>query len=60
MVSRAESSSNFAKFSIISIKYTEIIIGSNALVTYFESIAPEKCHQFLLVTEFIILSLLLG
>lgn len=60
MVSRAESSSNLAKFSIISIKYTEIIIGSNALVTHFESIAPEKCYQFLLVTEFIIPSLLLG
>ena len=60
MVSRSESSSIFAKFSIISIKYTEIIIGSNALVAHFESIAPEKCHQFLLVTEFIISSLLLG
>ena len=60
MVSRAESSSIFAKFSIISIKYTEIIIGSNALVAHFENIAPEKCHQFLLVTEFIISSLLSG
>ena len=57
MVSRAESSSNFAKFSI---KYTEIIIGSNALVTHFESIAAVKRHQFLLVTEFIISSLLSG
>ena len=57
MVSRAESSSNFAKLSI---KYTEIIIGSNALVTHSESIAPEKCHQFLFVTEFIISSLLSG
>ena len=59
-MSRAESSSIFAKFSIISIKYTEIIIGSNALVTHSESIAPEKCHQFLFVTEFIISSLLSG
>ena len=59
-MSRAESSSIFAKFSIISIKYTEIIIGSNALVAHFESIAPKKYHQFLLVTEFIISSLLLG